>query len=260
MNHSTLNTRIDKNIGKWFLMPGTDSQTKLRLICFPFAGGSASFYYAWAKKMPKHVELICIELPGRGARFHEPLIYHIDSLIPFLVEALKTVLDGHPFIAFGHSLGALIGFESLRQLESQGYKARAFIASGRRPPCAPKTERSLHEMTDEELILELERYNGTPAEVLADPEMQALVLPIVKADSHMNETYTCQPSFKLNCPIHAFSGTTDPVASPHHIKRWHEHTTAPFNYDVIEGGHFFIKEQEEIFLSHLTKICQTFIY
>lgn len=236
----------------WIVTHTPRPEAKLKLICFPFAGGSASFYHDWSRYLPENIEISSVELPGRGMRFGEPLLYHISTITKPLLEVLKPLFEKQ-IMFFGHSLGAILGFEVACRLQDMGYTAKAFIASGCRAPCIPQEETPLHALPDELLVAQLNQYNGTPSDVLNDPDILALFLPIIRADLQVNETYDVEPAIRLKCPICAFAGESDREAAPSLVEPWQSMTDSEFNLTVLSGGHFFLKENQKIFMLHLNK-------
>lgn len=237
------------------ITPRPRPQAEMRLFCFPFAGGSAAFYHHWAQALPDTVEVSAVELPGRGMRFDAPLHRHLPALVEPLAAALAPLCD-RPFVIFGHSMGSLLGFETARRLQGTGRVPAAFLASGRRGPGLRREGTPLHQLDDRALIDQLSRYNGTPAEILNDPDMRALFLPIIRADLQVNETHTHLDAPKLKCPIHAFAGADDQEAPPHLVSHWQQQTQDDFSLTTIRGGHFFLKENEAEFFGHLRNVLQ----
>ena len=237
----------------WLFTPQPRPRARMRLFCFPFAGGSAAFYHSWAQTLPDTVEISGIELPGRGMRFNAPLHRHLPAIVEPLTAALKPLCD-RPFVIFGHSMGSLLGFETTRRLQAVGLVPAAFLASGRRGPGIRREGTPLHQLDDKALIHQLSRYNGTPAEILADPDMRGLFLPIIRADLQVNETHMHVEGPKLQCPIHAFAGTEDEEAPPHLVSHWRHQTQMDFSLTAVPGGHFFLKENERDFFRHLLDI------
>ena len=93
----------------------TKSHARLRLFCFPYAGGGASIYHPWSKRLSGDVEICPLYLPGRENRLREPCFKRLSSLVEELTDALTHFMDV-PFAFFGHSMGALISFEVARRL------------------------------------------------------------------------------------------------------------------------------------------------
>ncbi|KYF69472.1 thioesterase II family protein [Sorangium cellulosum] len=224
----------------WVGCPRPNPASRLRLFCFPYAGGGASIYSAWWRELPAHTELCAIKLPGREARLSEP---PFERLTP-LVQALATALDGwlaKPFAFYGHSLGALVSFELARELRRRGAPLpRHLFVSGRRAPHQPISA-PLHGLPDDAFLAWLRRMGGTPEEVLREPDLLALFLPVLRADVAVNEAEPFVPGPPLDCPISAFGGDDDERASPADIEAWRELTRGPFRAEVFPGGHFFLR-------------------
>lgn len=236
----------------WLASRKRDRNSRLRLFCFPYAGGGDFIFREWQKGLPDDIEVCPVQLPGRGARIMEP---PFTELVP-LVEAASFALAPHldrPFAFFGHSMGALIGFEILRQLRrDNGSQPVHLFVSGR---CSPQTAKdpTLHELPDSEFIEMLRRLNGTPKEVLEDPALMELVLPIVRADSAVCDSYMYAPEPPFDFPITAFGGLEDPTLSRDCIEGWREHTTNSFVVRMLPGDHFFLDTLKSSLLEAISK-------
>lgn len=224
----------------WIVRPRYSKQPRIRLFCFPYAGGGASAFQPWQQYLPDNVDLCLIQLPGRETRLRENRYTHLPSLIDALAPALLPYLD-LPFTFFGHSMGALICFELTRYLRKhQGPQPFHLFVSGCRAPHLPATERALHALPEAEFITELERLNGTPASLLQNRELMDLLLPMLRADFALFETYNYIAEEPLSCAITAFGGLQDTRATDRQISYWHDHTNISFTLDMLPGGHFFI--------------------
>jgi medium-chain acyl-[acyl-carrier-protein] hydrolase len=164
----------------------------------------------------------------------------MEALIPPLAEGLLPWLD-KPFAYFGHSLGGLIAFELIQYLRrTQQIEPVHFWVSATRAPHIPAPEPAMHSLPDQELILGLRRYNGTPAEVLENDELMALLLPTLRADFALLETYRYRPQPALNCPITAFWGEQDTIVNSVEVAAWQSYTQGRFQLEMFSGDHFFI--------------------
>ena len=88
---------------------------RLRLFCFPYAGGGAAVYRSWGGLLPREIQPCPVNLRGRGSRFTEAPLERLEAVTESLAEELAPHLDV-PFAFFGHSMGALIAFELTRLL------------------------------------------------------------------------------------------------------------------------------------------------
>jgi medium-chain acyl-[acyl-carrier-protein] hydrolase len=191
------------------------------------------------------VSVCPVQLPGRWNRLNEPPFTDIDTLIDSLAPAIVSWLD-RPFIFFGHSMGAMVAFELVHRLRTDRHRLpHRLLVSGRRAPQIPNDKPQLHTLPQEDLIRELRTLNGTPPELLEDQSFMALLLPVLRADLAVCETYRYRPHVPLEIPITAFGGADDRDVSLESLSAWHEHTLAEFQHFVFPGDHFFLQQSEE---------------
>ena len=238
MSQSTNADAVDR----WISFRKPDPNTQLRLFCFPYAGAGALIFRRWSDALPHEVEVCPIQLPGRGTRLTEPPFTKLSCLIEALARALVPLLD-KPFAFFGHSLGALIAFELAREIRRQHglHPVRLFASAGRAPQI-PHRAPPIHTLPDNEFLAELRRLNGTPRELLDHEELMEVMLPILRADFSLYETYLYSTEPPLNCPISAFGGLQDCRVSASDLEAWRSQTSASFSLRMFPGGHFFLKE------------------
>jgi surfactin synthase thioesterase subunit len=212
----------------------------MRLFCFPYAGGSAVLFRDWVNLLAPRIEVMPVELPGRGARRDEAPFTELTPLVDALVLALLPDLH-KPFAIFGHSLGALIGYEFARGLYTRvGLQPRRLFASGHEAPGYERSSTTLHNLPDAELIAELRRLNGTPRELLENAGLMDLALPMLRVDFRLDETYQHRPLPLLSCPISAYGGNSDPEVTADALSAWRNLTTGAATVRMFEGDHFFI--------------------
>ncbi|MFF1902939.1 thioesterase II family protein [Kitasatospora sp. NPDC058218] len=237
-------------------MNGTDTSTALwlrrfhpapdspvRLVCFPHAGGSAGFYRPVATRFSPGVDVIALQYPGRQDRRREPCVGDIGTLADLITDQLLT-LDERPTVLFGHSMGAVLAFETAWRLEQQGAHApKAVIASGRRGPSTTRTE-TVHRLGDDGILAEIRLLDGTQAQLLGDDEILRMALPALRADYRAIETYRCPPDRRLRCPLTVLTGQDDPRTSLAEARAWQHHSTGPFRLRVFPGGHFFLTDRQ----------------
>lgn len=236
----------------WFIPSGPAAGSRCRLFCFPFAGGSAAAFRPFTGALGPDVEVVAVELPGRGTRAREAPFFHLELLTASVAQALRPWLD-RPFALLGHSMGALLAFELTRTLRRLGGpRPLALFASAHRAPHLPDPRPPLRELPREELITELRRLGGTPAEVLDCRELMDLILPTLRADFTLTETYGFREEAPLECPIVALAGRADRRAPPEGVAAWEMHTRAAFRLRLYPGDHFFIQENRAAVLRGLT--------
>lgn len=233
---------------RWTVVPRPNPDPRLRLICFPYAGGTATTYRSWSDVFPPDIEVQAVQLPGREWRLKEDLYTSVFSLVKDLAGVLDELFDA-PFAFFGHSLGALVSFELARELRRRGrpLPERLFV-SAHRAPQIPNPELNVHDAPQDAFVDGLRRLKGTPEELLANGELMELLLPTLRADFGMAETYEYTPEPPLDCPISAFGGLGDEVTDRPKLEPWAEHTTGEFTLRMMPGGHFFVEESRDFIL------------
>ncbi len=237
---------------KWITVLNKPSHIKSRLICFPYAGGSAQSFKDWATYLPAHMQLCAIQLPGRSSRFTEPLLTSIDAIVSELYREIKPFLN-KPFYFYGHSMGAAVSFELTRLLQKDGLAPQRLFPSGRNAPHRPHEREDIHKLPEPEFRDKLREMNGTPPEILAHEELMDLMAPIVRADFTISETYTYKPGEKLTCPITAFGGEKDPDVPAANIEAWLEHTVADGSWYMFPGDHFFLNSDRDALLKKMSE-------
>lgn len=225
----------------WFSCAKPDAHAKLRLFCLPYAGGGASIYRGWENYLPPGVEVWPVQPPGRGSRFKEPAIPSMDGLVEAVATAMEPFLD-RPVALFGHSVGAMASFELAHLMANRfGVGISHLFVSGARAPQLSRNRKRIHDLPEEEFITELKTLNGTPPEVLENPELMRMISTTLRADFAIAETYratTDRPP--LNCPISVFGGVDDTLVLREDLEQWNVHTTGSFDLWQLPGDHFFI--------------------
>jgi medium-chain acyl-[acyl-carrier-protein] hydrolase len=231
--------KTEKN--RWLVFTKPNPSANLRLFLFPYAGGTTLIFRKWHEALPTNVETCSIELPGRGSRLHEPAFATMPPLVEAIAQAISPYLD-KPFAFFGHSMGAVISYELSRYLRrwQQVIPAQLFI-SGRRAPQIPDEELPTYNLPEPEFIEELRRLNGTPKAILEHPELLHLIMPQLRADFAVCQTYIYTPEAPLDCPISVFGGLEDHQVTRPTLEAWREQTTASFSLRMFPGDHFFLQ-------------------
>jgi len=224
----------------------------MRLFCFPYAGGSSIIYRSWGESLPPSFEVVAVQLPGRGNHANVTPFTEMPSLVRALAPALLPHLD-KPFAFFGHSMGALIGFELARWLRREGRRGPLqLFSSGCRAPQVPRREAFMYDLPEAEFVERLTTLKGTPQEVLAHPELMQFVLPLLRADFSVAETYSFSGGPPLDCPVSAYGGLKDKDVLREDVEAWREQTTGAFNLRMFPGDHFFINTAQPLLLQVLS--------
>lgn len=238
----------------WFTKTVVHPAEKLQLFCFPYAGGGASIFTSWKSRLAPDITLLPVQLPGRESRLIEAPMDSIQEIVQSLVPAMVPYVH-KPFAFFGHSMGALIAFETARQLYSQtGILPVHIIVSAKSAPHLPYSKKQLHDLADQSFTEELRLMQGTPEEVLQNAELMQIIMPRLRADFKACETYICEPGNPLSCPMTVFGGMKDFEVTTDSLHAWQQHTTLPIDVRMFEGNHFFIHEQEQEVISAVVNI------
>jgi medium-chain acyl-[acyl-carrier-protein] hydrolase len=237
----------------WLACVKPNPQARLRLFCFPYAGGGASVFRTWHENLPASIEVCPVQIPGRETRLRDGLFNDISPLVQTMAPALLPYLD-KPFAFFGHSMGALVAFELARHLRKQyGLEPGQLFVSGSGAPQIPDPDPPIHALSDAEFLEELRGFNGTPKEVLENAELVELMLPILRADVAAYETYYYRSEPPLGSPISAFGGLQDEKVSRERLQAWGDQTTAFFRLRMLPGDHFFLRTAQSLLLQTLAQ-------
>ncbi len=231
---------------KWFTPQWRSHYSaKMNLFCFHHAGGAASFYKKWPTALSPKVQVIPVQMPGRETRYGETFASSIDEMVNDLVHH-KDVFADKPYAIFGHSLGALFGFELARRLvERDGPAPRFFVSSGHGAPRRQPADEKLHMLPDKQFIERMrEKYGGVSDEVIACEELLEFLLPRFRADIRMAEQHTSNDSVPVRFPVAVMHGRGDKSVSMDDVKGWQNETLAEVSIHEFDGNHFFIETNE----------------
>ncbi|PEY73217.1 thioesterase II family protein [Bacillus thuringiensis] len=229
---------------------------KFKLFCLPHAGASANSYIGFKQFLPNYVEVIPIELAGRGKRFGETLYDDVDQAVNDIYKEINKHLNGIPYFIFGHSMGGILAYELTHKIYLSNLPKPEFVIfSGVNPPHR-KIEHRRHLLSDESLKKEILLMGGTPNELIANNELFNIFLPIVRADLKIVEKYIHQNNRKIfNCDIIVLNGISDILTSNEEINEWENYTSENFTIVHFTGDHFFVQDcMREIADVILTKL------
>lgn len=227
-------------ISPWFPQVIEREQARLRLFCLAFAGGSWTYFRSWPALAPDWLELWPVELPGRGTRLREPLVDDMDTLGEALAGQIAARAD-LPFAFFGHSMGSAVAHATTRALARRGLSPVLVAASGRAAPHRA-FPRALHRQPAERLKAEMVRLDGTAREILENDELMDFVIPIMRNDFRLIETYSPEPEPLLHAPVMVLCGEDDVDVTKEQLDAWAELTTGSFELHLFPGGHFYLND------------------
>lgn len=232
-------------------------KARLRVFCFPFAGGGASVFNTWADELPSDIraqsELCAIQLPGRDTNVRDPPFNRLSALLDALAPAIGRY-SNTPFAFVGHSMGALVSFELARRLRRDGCLGPThMVVSGHRAPQLPDRQPPIHQLDDQAIMDRLRNFGGTPEAVLKNHELMELLLPVLRADFAVCETYVYTSEEALACSITAFGGNDDAKVNREELSAWHAQTSNSFSMHMFPGDHFFIQSAQVLVLRVLAE-------
>jgi medium-chain acyl-[acyl-carrier-protein] hydrolase len=231
----------------WLRRPASRPDATVRLYCFAHSGAGASTFRRWPQLLPQDVEVCAVQLPGREDRLAERPCRSVQEAVDSLLPSLDVT---RPYALFGHSIGALLAFETARAVRrSGGREPVALMVSGSSAPHLEDTEPPLSTLPDEELLEQLQRLKGTPEAVLQDAELMALLLPVLRGDFELYESYAYRDEPPLACPIEAFGGEADVRVPVEDLDQWAAHTTSSFSRHMFHGDHFFVQSALPLLLA-----------
>jgi pyochelin biosynthetic protein PchC len=232
--------------GAWFQCPQPRPHARTILLGFPHAGGSASLFRTWGSQLPATIELTAVQYPGRLDRLREPCIDDVHGLADGAIMALRARAWPEPdrrVALLGHSMGALVAFETALRLEALGVRPVATFLSSHPAPGLPRRN-SLTEFSDQALIAELRRLGATPATLIDEPGVRDVILGGLRSDYLAVARYRPSPG-RLTTPVVGLVGDDDPDVGPEDMRPWTEVTAGPMTLHVFPGDHFYLIPQRD---------------
>lgn len=234
----------------WIRSFHRSAEAAVRLIAFPHAGASASYFFPMSESLAPTIQCGIVQYPARQDRRLEPPIDDLMVLADRVTDAVRPLAD-RPLAFFGHSMGAALAFEVALRLEADGVRPAMLFASGRRSPTRQRDE-TVHRLDDVGVVRELRELSGTDTRFLDDEELLAMILPAVRSDYTAIERYRMVPESRISCPITVLVGDSDPRTSQSDAEQWKEVTTGAFTQHVFRGGHFYLAEHQSQVINTIT--------
>lgn len=222
------------------------------LILFPYGGGSPIDFREWKSPLLHRFRVLAVQYSGHGAGYGAPLAQSMPELLKSLISHIRGAMTEET-VFFGHSLGAITAYEMSLHLSKEGRQPRHLFVSGISAPHLPKRNAPVHHLPDPQFDKELLGYGGLPEVVTKDPALMDFVRPLQRAAFRIWETYEHAPSHELSCPITAFAGMGDHYYPEEDVRPWSEHTSGPFQFHAMPGGHIYVHENKERIMTLLAK-------
>ena len=227
----------------------------IKLFCFPWAGGTATLYYKWKKLLDESIELLPIELSGRGSRYNSPPYNTFSEAVEDTFESIKDDLNGSPYAFFGHSMGTLIAYELCHKIKDMGIKEPAHIfMSGRWAPSIIKKDQINYDLPDEELKKVMLSMGGTSQVLIENNKLLDTFIPVFRSDMRITETYKyVERNASLSSSITAMTGISDTSICNNDLLEWQKHTKGELDICKFKGGHFFINDSMGAVVKNINK-------
>lgn len=222
-----------------------------RVLCIPHAGGGASSFNSWGVRFGREVGLVKLQLPGREDRAGEPALRSLEAIMEELLPAAVRHLTDRPLVIYGHSLGALIGFELAGRLAAEGHPPGALLVSGRRAPQCSLRGRPVCELSDSEFIDFINRIGGADSRLLSRPSWREHYVKLMRSDLEVTDLHRPGALRPLPLPLFAYRGDQDPLVDREEMEQWSAQTTAAYRFRVLPGGHFFAEAGREILFADI---------
>ena len=227
---------------------------KIRLVCFPHAGGAASHFHDWATLTPPEIEVLAVQYPGRQDRLADPCPTSMAELADAITRALlHETADGLPLAFFGHSMGSSVAYEVASRLaDVPGRSLAHLIVSSRARPRTPQEEAPRPSPTDSEILTHVRRLDPEGAAVYELPELRNMIMPALRADFRLLAAYRPARLHRLGIPVTACGGDRDPACTVEDLRSWSDVTAKGLDIEVFEGGHFYLGPRKEELLAFIT--------
>ncbi|THF64784.1 thioesterase [Pseudothauera nasutitermitis] len=233
----------------------------LHLVLCPFAGGSAGAFRSWRTLRPVGMQVSLAVYPGRDHRMNEACVANIGDLASRVLEGIEAEgIDPHRLVVAGHSMGAQVAYEVCARLERKNLPPRGLVLSACHAPHL-RGRRPLSHLEDHAFLEQLAAIGGCAPELLGDPTLWPVFMPMLRADFQATESYwqaqAPVPARRLQTPALLVYGSADEEAWRAEVdawKAWLCHAQGPVS---IAGDHFYVTRRPRAFLEHVGRCFES---
>ncbi|MCH9680074.1 MAG: alpha/beta fold hydrolase [Deltaproteobacteria bacterium] len=236
---------------RWFRRWPREPEVRLKLICFPYGGGSPDAYERWSDQLPDTIEVMALRLPGHDSRLREAHYRDWAPLLDDLEEVLSPIRD-QPFAFFGHSFGARIAYELAARSQARGLAMpQQLFVSGCRCPHQANRRPLMHQLPSPDFRAQVLAENEHIAKMEYASDAVKLFEPLLRAEIGLSERWGGLNKPRLAVPITALAGEHDPIDPPEKMLEWGSYTEREFSFFTFSGDHFFVHSHEGLVLEHV---------
>jgi surfactin synthase thioesterase subunit len=225
---------------EWFIPTTRHADSVMTIAAFPQAGGGCSAFVQQAKSLPAWLGMLTLNLPGRQARYGEPLLTEIDPL----AEELAAYWAKHPkpFLFFGYCSGAVLAYRVACVMHERGSEmpSRLIVGSYKVPHLI--SMRPLLNLDSESFWDTLIKNQAVPPQVAAIPELRELSEAVMHADLMLVADHEQVQPKALPVPITILVGDQDEWITPEDLSGWARYTTSGTEVRRLPAGHWFMEE------------------
>ncbi|MFK4149110.1 thioesterase II family protein [Streptomyces sp. NPDC004065] len=207
------------------------------VLCFPHAGGCASFFRPWQSLLPA-ARVHAVQYPGREDRILDEPVAGLRELAETVAEEILARRERYS-VLFGHSMGAYVAFEVADCLRAAGADVPTLVVSS---AAAPALRPPVPYEDSADVLRYLERYEPVSPQIRQDEELLELILEYVKDDLRLVAQYREHVGKRIGARLVAVAGEDDIPEIRSRFRQWHRHTDGPFLPVVTPGGHFYLRE------------------
>lgn len=223
------------------------------LVVFPPSGRGAAPYYG-LDTGGRDATVTAVRLPGRELLLRSVPLTRVDQAVERVLPAVAEMVRRRPTVLLGHSLGGTIAAEVAGALERMGLSPAALVIAASAFP-RPERTRGTSDLSDEGLTAWLSDMDGTPDEILENPDFLAMILPVLRADLRMSASHPAPGFTGLDCPLVVLGGDRDPAVDVEDLRRWSDMARGPVLVDELPGGHFFPDHSVPAILDRVERIA-----